>query len=166
MSWRAGDLETLRALRPARDAAVRWIDEYGDRDGDGDGFVEYERRSPGGLQNQGWKDPHDSVVHADGSLVEGPIALVEVQGYVYLAKLPIADVSDALGAPEVAAHLRDQAQALRTRFNDAFWNPDEGTFAVALDGNKRQVASVTSNPAIVCTAGSSIPTRRAQWPSG
>jgi glycogen debranching enzyme len=139
-----GDLETLRALRPALDAALAWIDEYGDRDGDG--FIEYERRSPGGLQNQGWKDSHDAVVHADGSLAEGPIALVEVQGYVYMAKLAIADVYEALGAPELGAQLRDQAQALRAQFNEAFWNTDEGTFALALDGRKRQVASVTSNP--------------------
>jgi glycogen debranching enzyme len=139
-----GDLKTLRGLRPALDAALRWIDEYGDRDGDG--FVEYERRSPGGLQNQGWKDSHDSVVHADGSLAEGPIALVEVQGYVYMAKLTIADVYDSLGACDRAAQLRDQAQTLREAFNEAFWNPEEGTFALALDGHKRQVASVTSNP--------------------
>ena len=138
-----GDLQTLRALRSALDAALRWIDEYGDRDGDG--FVEYERRSPGGLQNQGWKDSHDSVVHADGTLAR-PIALVEVQGYVYMAKQAIADVYDALGALDVASQLRDQAQALRTQFNQAFWNPEEGTFALALDGRKRQVASVTSNP--------------------
>ena len=139
-----GDLKTLRSLRPALDAALRWIDEYGDRDNDG--FVEYERRSPGGLQNQGWKDSHDSVVHADGSLAEGPIALVEVQGYVYMAKLAIADVYDALGDREPAAQLREQAAALRAAFNEAFWNPEEGTFALALDGHKRQVASVTSNP--------------------
>ena len=139
-----GDLGTLRGLRPALDAALRWIDEYGDRDGDG--FVEYERRSPVGLQNQGWKDSHDSVVHADGSLAEGPIALVEVQGYVYMAKRTIADVYEALGAPERAAQLREQAQALRESFNETFWNPAEGTFALALDGHKRQVASVTSNP--------------------
>ena len=139
-----GDLNTLRVLRPALDAALRWIDEYGDRDGDG--FVEYERRSPGGLQNQGWKDSHDSVVHADGSLADGPIALVEVQGYVYMAKLTIADVYDAFGAPERAAQLRDQAQELREAFNEAFWNAEEGTFALALDGCKRQVASVASNP--------------------
>ena len=139
-----GDLETLSALRPALDGALRWIDEYGDRDGDG--FVEYERRSPGGLQNQGWKDSHDSVVHADGRLAEGPIALVEVQGYVYMAKLTIADVFDALGAPDRAAGLRDEAEALRARFNEVFWNAGEGTFALALDGHKRQVASVTSNP--------------------
>ena len=139
-----GDLETLSALRPALDRALRWIDESGDRDGDG--FVEYERRSPGGLQNQGWKDSHDSVLHADGRLAEGPIALVEVQGYVYMAKLTIADVFDALGAPDRAHRLREEAGALRARFNEAFWNPAEGTFALALDGHKRQVESVTSNP--------------------
>jgi glycogen debranching enzyme len=141
--WSA-DIQTLRALRPALDAALGWIDRYGDRDGDG--FVEYERRSPGGLQNQGWKDSHDSVMHADGTLAEGPIALVEVQGYVYLAKLTVADVYEALGDGERAAGLRDEAQALRERFNEVFWNPQEGTFALALDGHKRQVASVTSNP--------------------
>jgi glycogen debranching enzyme len=141
--WTA-DLRTLRWLRPALDAALGWIDHYGDRDGDG--FVEYERRSPGGLQNQGWKDSHDSVVHADGSLAEGPIALVEVQAYVYMAKLTVADVYDALGERERAARLRDEAGALRGRFNEAFWNPREGTFALALDGHKRQVASVGSNP--------------------
>jgi glycogen debranching enzyme len=139
-----GDLETLSALAPALDGALRWIDEYGDRDGDG--FVEYERRSPGGPQNQGWKGSHDSVVHADGRLAEGPIALVEVQGYVYMAKLTIADVFDARGAPDRAHRLREEARALRARFDEAFWNPAEGTFALALDGHKRQVASVTSNP--------------------
>ncbi len=142
-AW-TGDLETLRALRPALDGALRWIDEFGDRDGDG--FVEYERRSPGGLRNQGWKDSHDSIVHADGSLAEGPIALVEVQGYVYRAKLTIADVYAALGDEDVALRLRGEAQRLREAFDEAFWNPAEGTFALALDGRKRQVASVTSNP--------------------
>jgi len=142
-AW-TGDLETLRALRPALDAALRWIDEFGDRDGDG--FVEYERRSPAGLRNQGWKDSHDSIVHADGSLAEGPIALVEVQGYVYRAKLTIADVYAALGDEDVALRLRGEAQRLREAFDEAFWNPAEGTFALALDGRKRQVASVTSNP--------------------
>jgi glycogen debranching enzyme len=142
-SW-TGDLETLDALRPVLDAALRWIDEYGDRDGDG--FVEYERRSPAGLRNQGWKDSHDSIMHADGSLAEGAIALVEVQGYVYWAKRTIAEVYDALGEDDFAGELRDQAAALRVAFNEAFWNGEEGTFALALDGRKRQVASVTSNP--------------------
>jgi glycogen debranching enzyme len=142
-AW-TGDLETLRMLRPALDAALGWIDEYGDRDGDG--FVEYQRRSSAGLRNQGWKDSEDSIVHEDGRLAEGPIALVEVQGYVYAGKLAIADVYEALDLGEVASRLRDEAQALREAFNDAFWNPQEGTFALALDGRKRQVASVTSNP--------------------
>jgi glycogen debranching enzyme len=139
-----GDLQTLTELRPAIDAALRWIDTHGDRDGDG--FVEYQRRSPAGLENQGWKDSQDSVLHADGSPAEGPIALVEVQGYVYLAKLRIAEVYEALGEADRGRALRDEAQALRRRFNDAYWNPEEDFFALALDGRKRQVASVTSNP--------------------
>jgi len=157
-AW-TGELETLRALRPALDAALRWIDEFGDRDGDG--FVEYERRSPGGLRNQGWKDSHDSIVHADGSLAEGPIALVEVQGYVYRAKLTIADVYAALGAGDVAVRLRGEAQRLREAFDEAFWNPAEGTFALALDGRKRQVASVTSNPGHALYCGIVEPHRAA-----
>jgi glycogen debranching enzyme len=96
--------------------------------------------------NQGWKDSEDSIVGVDGKLAEGPIALVEVQGYVYMAKTRIADVYEALGERERADELRRQAETLRVAFNDAFWNPQEGTFALALDGAKRQVASVTSNP--------------------
>jgi glycogen debranching enzyme len=140
-----GDLETLSALRPNLDAALGWIDHHGDLDGDG--FVEYRRRSPNGLENQGWKDAHDAVVHADGSLAEPPIALVEVQGYVYLAKQRIAEVYEALGSPDVAAALRSQAAQLRAAFNEAFWDPHEGSYVMALDGAKRQVRSVTSNPA-------------------
>jgi glycogen debranching enzyme len=140
-----GDLATMAELRPTLDAALRWIDDHGDADGDG--FVEYERRSEAGLQNQGWKDSFDSTVHADGTLAEGPIALCEVQGYVYMAKQRIADVYEALGEPQEAERLRAEAQALRIAFDEAFWDPDEGTFALALDGRKRQVRSVTSNPA-------------------
>jgi glycogen debranching enzyme len=143
-SWTL-DLETMAGLLPAFDAALEWIDRWGDRDGDG--FVEYERRASAGLVNQGWKDSHDAIVHADGSLAQGPIALVEIQGYVYAAKLRIADVYEALGHTERAAQLRTEATALRVAFNDAFWNPDEGFFALALDGRKNQVRSVTSNPA-------------------
>jgi len=139
-----GDLETLSELRPAIDAALEWIDRYGDADGDG--FVEYQRRSPAGLDNQGWKDSRGAVVHADGSLAEGPIALVEVQGYVYLAKLRIAELYEAFGEVDRGRALRVEAQALRERFNEIFWNEQEGYFALALDGRKRQVASVTSNP--------------------
>ena len=139
------DLETMAQLRPAFDAALAWIDEWGDRDGDG--FVEYERRSAAGLVNHGWKDSHDSVVHADGSLAQGPIALVEVQGYVYEAKLRIAEVYEALGDAERAGRLRGEAATLRVAFNEAFWDPEEEFFALALDGRKAQVRSVTSNPA-------------------
>ncbi len=139
------DLNTMEQLRPALDAALAWIDESGDQDGDG--FVEYARRSPAGLLNHGWKDSHDSVVHADGSLAEGPIALVEVQGYVYEAKLRIAEVYDALGDPARATKLREQAATLRAAFNEAFWNSEDQFFALALDGRKEQVRSVTSNPA-------------------
>lgn len=154
-----GDTETLARLRPALDAAIGWIDRYGDRDGDG--FVEYEVRSSGGLRNQGWKDSGDSVMHADGTLAEGPVALVEVQGYVYLAKQRIADVYEVLGAADVAATLRDQADDLRTAFNEAFWDPDEGTFVLALDGRKRQVRSVTSNPGHCLYCGIVDPERAA-----
>ena len=139
------DLETMERLRPALDAALDWIDESGDRDRDG--FVEYERRSPAGLRNHGWKDSDDAVVHADGSLAQGPIALVEVQGYVYEAKLRIADVYEALGDAPRAGRLRAEAGALRAAFNEAFWDPKEEFFVLALDGSKAQVKSVTSNPA-------------------
>jgi glycogen debranching enzyme len=139
------DSETMVGLRPALDAALGWIDQHGDADGDG--FVEYERRSEGGLRNQGWKDSADSVLHADGTPAEGPIALAEVQGYVYLAKLRVADLYQALGSSEVAARLREEAVALRAAFQEQFWDPQEGSLALALDGDKRQVRSVTSNPA-------------------
>jgi glycogen debranching enzyme len=144
--WRwTADLETLRVLRPALDAALGWIDGPGDPDGDG--FVEYRRRSAGGLLNQGWKDSEDSMVHADGSMAEGPLALVEVQGYVYFAKVRIAEVYDALGAHGIGQRLRAEAARLKEAFNDVFWDPQEGSFVLALDGGKRPVRSVTSNPA-------------------
>jgi glycogen debranching enzyme len=139
-----GDLALMGELRPRLDSALAWIDRYGDLDGDG--FVEYRRRSPAGLDNQGWKDSDDAVIHVDGTKAEPPIALAEVQGYVYLAKQRIAEVYEALGASETAEALRTEAQRLRAAFNEAFWMPDEGFFAMALDGQKRQVRSVTSNP--------------------
>ncbi|MEX2406080.1 MAG: glycogen debranching N-terminal domain-containing protein, partial [Actinomycetota bacterium] len=139
-----GDLAFAEKLLPAAEAAVEWIDRYGDLDGDG--FVEYRARSPRGMRNQGWKDSHDSVVHADGRLAEPPIALAEVQAYAYLAKERMADVYRALGRPDDAQRLEDSAQDLKRRFNEAFWMEDEKFFAEALDGDKRQVRSITSNP--------------------
>ncbi|HWC31699.1 MAG TPA: glycogen debranching N-terminal domain-containing protein, partial [Actinomycetota bacterium] len=138
-----GDVDFVKTMMPAAEAALAWIDEYGDRDGDG--FVEYESRSPRGLRNQGWKDSWDSVVHADGRLAEPPIALAEVQAYVYLAKTRVADLYEALGDAERAAELRRQAIALRARFNEAFWIEEEQYFAEALDRDKRQVRSIVSN---------------------
>jgi glycogen debranching enzyme len=143
LRW-TGDAEFARGLLPAAEAALGWIDRYGDLDGDG--FVEYLCRSPRGIRNQGWKDSHDSMVHADGRLAEPPIALSEVQGYVYLAKTRMADVYRALGRPEDALRLEDEAQRLKIRFNEAFWMEDERFFAAALDADKQQVRTLMSNP--------------------
>ncbi len=143
--WRwTADLDTMAELWPALDAALWWIDAFGDLDGDG--FIEYRRRSPNGLVNQGWKDSDDAIVHADGTRATGPIALVEAQGYVYMAKQRIAAVYDALGDRARAEKLGREAEVLKKSFNDVFWMPQEGTFALALDGGKKQVDSVTSNP--------------------
>lgn len=141
--WTA-DLALLRNFLPSAEAALRWIDEYGDSDGDG--FVEYKRRSPRGLRNQGWKDSSDSISFADGTLAEGAIALCEVQGYVYDAKCKMAEVYRVLGDLAKAGQLNQEAEGLKKRFDQAFWMPREGYYAVALDGRKRQVGSITSNP--------------------
>jgi glycogen debranching enzyme len=107
LRW-TGDVGFARKLLPNAEAALAWIDRYGDLDGDG--FVEYLCRSPRGIRNQGWKDSHDSMVHADGRVADPPIALSEVQGYVYLAKMRMADVYRALGQPEDATRLEDEAE--------------------------------------------------------
>ena len=149
--WTA-DTELVGELMPAAEAALAWIDEHGDLDGDG--FVEYRRRSDRGLENQGWKDSWNSVVHRDGTLARAPIALVEVQAYVYMAKVRMAELFAALGDHARAVALRDEATVLRKRFNDEFWMEDEGYMAEALDGEKRQVQAITSNPghALYCDA--------------
>jgi glycogen debranching enzyme len=139
-----GDLDLVRSLWPNALAALDWIDRYGDRDGDG--FVEYERRSPGGLMNQGWKDSGDSIRHRDGSVAAAPIALVEVQGYVYDAKLRLAALARRLGDDALADRLTAAAVALRSHFDQAFWMEDWSYYAIALDADKRQVGSIGSNP--------------------
>ncbi len=140
---RTGDLEFLAGLWPEIEGALHWIDIYGD--GDGDGFVEYARRSTDGLSNQGWKDSGDSVFHADGSLAGPPIALCEVQGYVYEAKMKAARLAAALGKKETARALRQQASVLREKFVKTFWCSDLGVYALALDGEKRLCRVRTSN---------------------
>jgi glycogen debranching enzyme len=142
-AW-TGDRAALERLWPNALACLEWIDRYGDRDGDG--FVEYERTAPRGLDNQGWKDSHDAVVHPDGRKARGPIALVEVQGYVYNAKLRGADLARVLGDDALADRLEKEAANLKERFNREFWMEKEGYYALALDGDKRQVATITSNP--------------------
>jgi glycogen debranching enzyme len=155
-----GDLELARELLPAAEAALAWIDLFGDRDGDG--FVEYERRSSGGLEHQGWKDSHDAVCFADGRPARGPIALCEVQGYVYAAKRAMARVYRRLGQAEPAGRLRAEAAALRERFNERFWLPEQGVFALGLDGEKRPIDAVASNAGQCLWAGIAKPDRAAR----
>jgi glycogen debranching enzyme len=132
------------ALLPAAENALRWIENSGDKDGDG--FVEYLRRSDRGLRNQGWKDSWDGVPHLDGTPAEPPIALVEVQGYCIDARRRMARLYRQLGRREDAARCTVAAQLLSRRLDDAFWMEKAGTYALALDANKRQVQTVTSNP--------------------
>ena len=140
---RTADLETVRAVWPNVEAALRWIDAYGDADGDG--FIEYDRQNATGLVNQGWKDSHDAIFDEDGRMAEGPIALCEVQGYVYSAKRHAATLASALGRPEIAEALLQQAEKLRERFEAAFWLEDLSTYALALDGAKKPCRVVASN---------------------
>ena len=137
-----GDLDGFEMRGQAIDSALAWIDGPGDLDGDG--FVEYERRSRAGLRNQGWRDSMDAVMHEDGAPVEGPIALAETQGYVYYAKRRLAAVYGQLGEVERAERLWQDATRLKNAFNERFWLEDEGFYAMALDGRKRPVRGASS----------------------
>lgn len=139
-----GDLALFRRLHGNVERAFAWIDRYGDRDGDG--YLSYESQSAKGLSNQGWKDSGDSIMNADGSLATPPIALVEVQGYVYLAKQGIAGLYDRSGDRATAARLRREAAELRARFNRDFWLRDKRFYALALEKNGRPAAVIASNP--------------------
>jgi glycogen debranching enzyme len=140
---RTGDDETLAELWPSIEAALRWIDGAGDPDRDG--FVEYRRASEQGLANQGWKDSYDAIFHADGQLAEGNIALSEVQGYVFAGKKLAARCAARLGKNSRARELEVEARLLAARFERAFWCDDLGTYALALDGEKRPCKVRTSN---------------------
>lgn len=145
-SYRWGaDRDAIERMLPAADAALRWITEYGDSDGDG--FIEYRRATDRGLINQGWKDSFDGINDATGHIPEAPIALCEVQGYAYAAMQARAELAEAFQDTRTAAKYRGLAANLRTTFAERFWLPDQGWYAVALDGNKRQVDALTSNVA-------------------
>jgi glycogen debranching enzyme len=150
-----GDVETLRELWPNVEAALDWIDGPGDPDGDG--FVEYRRADEKGLVNQGWKDSHDAIFHADGALAQGPIALCEVQGYVYAAKRLAARTARRLGMAARGDALDAQAAKLAEQFEAAFWCEDIGTYAIALDGQKRPCRVRTSNAGQVLFSGIAAP---------
>ena len=154
-----GDIETLRELWPNIEAALGWIDGPGDPDRDG--FVEYHRADEKGLVNQGWKDSYDAIFHADGSIALGPIALCEVQGYVYAAKRPAARGARRLGKQALGDALDAQATKLAERFEAAFWCEDIGTYALALDGQKRPCRVRTSNAGQVLFSGIAAPERAA-----
>jgi len=138
-----GDLALVDRLWPNALAALRWIDEWGDRDGDG--FVEYERRSPRGLLNQGWKDSGDAIRDRNGRQMVAPIALAEVQGYVFDAKRRMAALARIRSEDALAARLEADAEKLRARFEEAFWVEDQRYYAMALDGEKRQADAIGSN---------------------
>ena len=143
--WRWGaDEDTVRSLLPAADAALDWLDEYGDRDGDG--FVEYQRATDRGLINQGWKDSFDGINDARGRLGHPPLALVEVQGYAYAAWLARAELAAGFGDQATADRCRRRAAHLRELFNQRFWLPDRGWYSVALDADKQPLDALTSNP--------------------
>jgi glycogen debranching enzyme len=158
-AWRAtGDRGLIENHLRSAEGCLEWIDKYGDRDGDG--FQEYQTRSRAGYENTAWKDSGDSVMYEDGSLVKGPKALCELQGYVYDAWLRMAEIYDEIGRHDRARHLREKANKLFVQFNEAFWNEKTGYYAYTLDGEKKPVYSVASNPGH-CLWSGIVPKERA-----
>jgi glycogen debranching enzyme len=152
---RTGDLEFIRSIWGNIQNALQWIDQYGDKDGDG--FVEYARYSETGLTQQGWKDSHDSVFHSDGRLADAPIALCEVQGYVYEAKLRAAQLAHLLGEHALGRDLESAARQLKEHFNQVFWCEQIGTYALALDGKKQACVVPSSNAGHTLWSGIATP---------
>jgi glycogen debranching enzyme len=153
-----GDRGLLERHLSSAEAAMRWIDQWGDRDGDG--FQEYATRSPRGYYNQGWKDAGDAIPDATGALAPLPLALVELQGYVYDAKRRLARIHRVLGDEERAEELDAQAARLYERVNDAFWWESEGTYVLGRDGQKRPIRTVASNAGHLLHSGI-VPRERA-----
>jgi glycogen debranching enzyme len=155
-AWRwTGDDGLLDAFFEPAQRALRWCDEHGDRDGDG--LQEYATRSDRGYYNQSWKDAVDAIVYPDGDCAKLPIATVELQGYLYAARLAMAELSARRGDEGEAARLREDAAALRDLVEDKFWLADEGFYAIALDGDKKPVASISSNPGQLLWTGLASP---------
>ena len=152
-----GDESVLRRYLPNAEAAIAWIDRYGDRDKDG--FQEYKTRSTHGYYNQGWKDAGDAIVEADGTLAPLPIATCELQGYVYDAKLRMAEIYDVLGRPKDARRLRARGATPVRRFNETFWWEEEGTYYLGLNGRKQPIRSVASNAGHLLQSGIVPPER-------
>ncbi|MGH7769068.1 MAG: amylo-alpha-1,6-glucosidase [Candidatus Binatia bacterium] len=152
---RTADRAFIESIWPNIERALEWIDDYGDMDRDG--FVEYLKHSSNGLIHQGWKDSKDSIFHADGTLAEGPLALCEVQGYVYAAKQYAARLADLLEKTKTAAELWREADALEEQFEKTYWCPDLSTYALALDGKKRPCRVRTSNAGHCLFAGIASP---------
>ena len=146
-----GNLALAEALWPSAERALEWIERWGDRDGDG--YVEYMRKTPHGLANQGWKDSFDAISHASGELAIAPIALAEVQGYVYAAYVSVADVAARLGHSGIASRLAERAASLRKAFSRDFWLEPERTVALALDAEKQPCRVMASNAAHCLAAG-------------
>jgi glycogen debranching enzyme len=155
---RTGDREFVEDIWPNVEAALDWIQRYGDRDGDG--FIEYKRQSENGLIHQAWKDSDDAIFHADGSLARGPIAVCEVQGYAYAAWRAGAALAAALNRAKQSEDFRGRAEALQARFDTAFWCEELDTYAIALDGDKRPCRVRTSN-AGQCLFSGIVPADRA-----
>jgi glycogen debranching enzyme len=161
---RTGDDATVAELWPAIEAALSWIDGPGDPDGDG--FIEYHRATDQGLANQGWKDSQDAIFHADGGLAQGPIALAEVQGYVYCAKQAAARCAQRLGWSDRARRLHAEADLLAGRFDASFWCPELETYALALDGAKEPCRVRSSNAGQVLFTGIARPERATKVADG
>ncbi len=160
-AWKwIGDRALLRQHRDTALRCLEWIDNYGDLDGDG--FQEYKSRSLQGYENVGWKDAFDAVVYPDGTQVKQPKALCELQGYVFDAKLRMAEIFDTLGEPDRASELRRQAWDLQARFEEAFWCEDLGFYAFALDPDKKPIKTIASNPGHCLWSGIARPDRAAR----
>jgi glycogen debranching enzyme len=157
---RTGDRGLVEELWPHVEAALDWMSIYGDVDGDG--FIEYRRKSANGLDNQGWKDSVDAIFHKDGTLAEAPIALAEVQAYAYAAALGGAELAQAIGRSGRDRELRASAEQLKARFDAAFWVDELGSYALALDGAKQPCRVVSSNAGHALLTGIARPERAAQ----